>query len=125
MLHIFLLSTPSLLKLNPFFIQQTLTKLISSSCSHRTQIPDFWCPLKLTDVDGSIKTWELPKARYDFLLQNSAGLSFEAEEVRRMISQGLIESPSVTHDESLRIVRVQDKLRQLLRVHFPEDDLEY
>lgn len=81
--------------------------------------------MKLTDVDGSIKTWELPKARYDFLLTNSAGLRFEAEEVRQLISEGLIESPSVTHEESLRIVRVQDKLRKLLGVRFDEDDLEY
>jgi dihydrodiol dehydrogenase / D-xylose 1-dehydrogenase (NADP) len=79
----------------------------------------------LTDVDGSIKTWVLPKARYDFLLKNSSGLRFEAEEVRQRINLGMIESPSVTHEESLRIVRVQDKLRKLLGVHFPEDDLEY
>lgn len=79
----------------------------------------------LTDVDGSIKKWDLPKARYDFLLKNSAGLRFEAEEVRYQIGQGVIESPSVTHEESLRIVRVQDKLRKLLGVHFAEDDLEY
>lgn len=88
-------------------------------------MPDFWCPLKLTDIDGSIKTWELPKARYDFILHNSAGLRFEAEEARRLISEGLIESPSVTHEDSLRIARVQDKLRSLLGVRFPEDDLEY
>jgi dihydrodiol dehydrogenase / D-xylose 1-dehydrogenase (NADP) len=88
-------------------------------------MPDFWCPLKLTDIDGSIKTWDLPKARYDFLLHNSAGLRFEAEEARRLIGEGLIESPSVTHEESLRIARVQDKLRGLLGVRFPEDDLEY
>ncbi|CRK86429.1 CLUMA_CG000053, isoform A [Clunio marinus] len=88
-------------------------------------LPDFWCPLKLTDVDGSIKSWDLPKARYDFLLKNSAGLSFEAEEARRLINDGLIESPSVTHEESLRLARVQDKQRKLFGVHFPEDDLEY
>lgn len=90
-----------------------------------TQIPDFWCPLKLIDVDGSIKTWDLPNARYDFLLHNSAGLRFEAEEAKRLILEGALESPSVTHEESLRIVRVQDKLRKLLGVHFAEDDLEY
>lgn len=79
----------------------------------------------ITDVDGSIKTWKLPKGRYDFLLQNSAGLRFEAEETRRLINEGLIESPSVEHEESLRIARIQDKLRKLLGVKFDEDDLEY
>lgn len=91
----------------------------------RMQIPDFWCPVKLTDVDGSIKSWELPKGRYDFRLKNSAGLRFEAEEARLLINAGSVESPSVTHAESLRIGRVQDKLRRLLGVHFPEDELEY
>lgn len=91
----------------------------------RIQLYDFWCPLTLKDFDGSIKRWELPKGRYDFLLKNSAGLRFQAEEVRQLISRGLIESPSMTSDESLKIVRVQDQLRKLLGVHFPEDDLEY
>jgi len=100
-------------------------KAIIKGAKGEIVIPDFWCPVKLTDVDGSIKTWELPTARYDFLLKNSAGLSYEAEETRRLIQEGALESPSVTHDESLRIVRVQDKLRKLLGVHFPEDDLEY
>lgn len=89
------------------------------------QIPDFWCPVKLTDVDGSIKSWELPKGRHEFRLKNSAGLRFEAEETRLLIDAGSVESSSVTHAESLRIGRVQDKLRRLLGVHFPEDELEY
>lgn len=79
----------------------------------------------MTDVDGSIKTWELPKGRYDFMLTNSSGLRFEAEETRQLINQGLIESPIVSHEESMRIARVQEKLRKLLGVHFEEDDLEY
>lgn len=77
------------------------------------------------DIDGSIKKFELPKARYDFLLKNSAGLRFEADEVRQCISQGIIESSSVTHDECLKIAKIQDQLRKLLGVVFPEDDLEY
>ncbi|KAG5679410.1 hypothetical protein PVAND_008977 [Polypedilum vanderplanki] len=88
-------------------------------------IPTFWCPLKIIDIDGSIKTWELPKGRYEFNLLNSAGLSFEAEDTRQLINAGIMESPTVTHEESLRIARVQDKLRKQLGVHFPEDDMEY
>lgn len=85
---------------------------------------DFWCPLKITDVDGTIKTWELPKGRYDFILKNSAGLRFEAEEARRIINEGLIESPSVTHEESLRIARIQDMQRRQLGVRFDEDNID-
>lgn len=86
---------------------------------------DFWCPLKIIDVDGSIKTWELPTARYDFLLKNSAGLAYEAEDARQLINSKIMESPTVTHEESLTISRVQDKLRKLLGVHFDQDDLDY
>lgn len=56
---------------------------------------------------------------------NSAGLSFEAEDTRQLINANIMESPTVTHEESLRIARVQDKLRKLLGVHFEADDLEY
>lgn len=56
---------------------------------------------------------------------NSAGLSFEAEDTRQLINANIMESPMVTHEESLRIARVQDKLRKLLGVHFEADDLEY
>lgn len=80
--------------------------------------------MKITDVDGTIKTWELPKGRYDFILKNSAGLRFEAEEARRIINEGLIESPSVTHEESLRIARIQDMQRRQLGVRFDEDNID-
>lgn len=88
-------------------------------------MPDFWCPLAITDVDGSKKTWELPKGRYDFNLTNSAGLGFQAEEARRCINQGLIESSSITHEESLRIARIEDTIRKQLGVKFAEDDMEF
>lgn len=88
-------------------------------------MPDFWCPLAITDVDGSKKTWELPKGRYEFNLNNSAGLGLQAEEARRCINQGLIESPSITHEESLRIARIEDSIRKQLGVKFTEDDMEF
>lgn len=53
---------------------------------------------------------------------NSEGLRYEAEEVRRCIKAGLLESPDMSHEESLRIVRVQDKLRGFVGVKFPEDN---
>lgn len=53
--------------------------------------------------------------------KNSEGLRYEAEETRRCIREGLLESPDMGHEESLRIVRIQDKLRQLVGVKFAED----
>jgi dihydrodiol dehydrogenase / D-xylose 1-dehydrogenase (NADP) len=81
--------------------------------------------LKIIDVDGSTKTWELPEGRFNFMLKNSAGLAFEAEDARQLINSKTMESPIVSHEESLTISRVQDKLRKLLGVHFDQDDLDY
>lgn len=50
---------------------------------------------------------------------NSAGLRIEAEETWQMILQGALESPSETHDKSMRTARVQDKRRKLLGVRLP------
>lgn len=86
---------------------------------------DFWCSTAVEDVDGSKKTWELPRGRYDFMLKNSSGLRFEAEETRLCINAGLIESTTVPHSESIRLARVEDKLRKLVGVKFDEDALEY
>lgn len=86
---------------------------------------DFWCPLKVTDVDGSKKSWSLPKGLYEFNLQNSSGLRFEAEEARRCIIEGDIVSPFVPHLESILIAHIEDTIRKQLGVKFDEDSIEY
>lgn len=64
----------------------------------------FWCCTYLTDIDQNIKEWPLPKHKKgDFFFKNSTGLRYEAEEMRRCINEGLLESPDVTHEDSLII----------------------
>lgn len=64
----------------------------------------FWCCTYLTDIDQNIKEWPLPKhTKGDFFFKNSTGLRYEAEEMRRCINEGLLESPDVTHEDSLII----------------------
>ncbi|XP_055638312.1 trans-1,2-dihydrobenzene-1,2-diol dehydrogenase-like [Toxorhynchites rutilus septentrionalis] len=82
---------------------------------------DFWCPVSLTDIDGSKKEFTLPKAPHTFNYQNSCGLRFEAEETRRCINAGLLESAVVPHSESTLIARIQDEIRRQIGVQFPED----
>lgn len=82
---------------------------------------DFWCPLELTDIDGSQKEFSLPKAPHPFNLFNSCGLRYEAEEARQCINSGRLESSSVPHSESLLIARIQDEIRKQIGVQFPED----
>ncbi|XP_055595256.1 trans-1,2-dihydrobenzene-1,2-diol dehydrogenase-like [Uranotaenia lowii] len=82
---------------------------------------DFWCPVSLTDIDGSHKEFPLPPAPHSFNFPNSCGLRFEAEETRRCIREGRLESETVPHGESLLIARIQDQIRQQIGVQFPED----
>lgn len=86
------------------------------------QLPQFWSPTTLIDIDGSEKNWPLPAAKYDFNFNNSCGLRYEAEEVRKVLRANQTQSEHVTHNESLTIARVQDEIRKQIGVKFPEDD---
>jgi dihydrodiol dehydrogenase / D-xylose 1-dehydrogenase (NADP) len=70
-----------------------------------------------------MKEWKLPKHKLGkFNFHNSAGLRYEAEEMRKCISAGLLECEVVTHQESLTIARIQDEIRRQIGVKFPEDE---
>jgi dihydrodiol dehydrogenase / D-xylose 1-dehydrogenase (NADP) len=77
----------------------------------------------LTDIDQNLKEWPLPKEKIGkFEFHNSAGLRYEAEEMRRCINEGLFECPIVTQQESLIIARIEDEVRRQIGVKFAEDD---
>lgn len=86
------------------------------------KIPNFWCPPSFIDLDGKEKEWKLPESKVKYNFINSTGLRYEAEEARRCINQGLLESPDVSHEESLRIACIQDELRRQIGVKYAEDD---
>lgn len=86
------------------------------------QVPNFWSPPTLIDIDGTEKTWPLPTAKYEFNFNNSSGLSYEADAVRKLIRAGKTQSDTVSHNESLIIARIQDEIRKQIGVQFPEDD---
>ncbi|XP_053677027.1 trans-1,2-dihydrobenzene-1,2-diol dehydrogenase-like [Anopheles nili] len=96
------------------------TAIVKGSKASMT-LHDFWCPLKLTDTDGSVREDTLPVARCPFNFQNSCGLRYEAEEVRQCIAAGRLQSASVTHEDSLLIARIQDEIRKQVGVVFPQD----
>ncbi|XP_067001941.1 trans-1,2-dihydrobenzene-1,2-diol dehydrogenase [Anabrus simplex] len=81
----------------------------------------FWCPTQVSLPD---KTSEfiLPTAALPFNFTNSAGLRYEAMEVRRCLKEGLLESPKITHQESLLLAELEDTLRKQLGVEYPEDN---
>lgn len=79
-------------------------------------------PTTTVDIDGTEKSWPLPEAKYEFNLMNSAGLRYEAEEVRKCIRAGQLESDNVTHNDSLLIAQIEDEIRKQIGVKYPEDE---
>lgn len=84
-------------------------------------MPYFWCPQIIVDTDGAEKVWPLPESKIKSSYVNSTGLRYEAEETRRCIKAGLLESPKMDHRESLRVARIEDELRRQVGVKFDVD----
>lgn len=84
-------------------------------------LPMFWCPQKLVDVDGSVKQWPLSQATLEFNFHNSCGLRYEAEETRQCIRAGKLQSEIASHQDSLKIARIEDELRRQVGVVYPWD----
>ncbi|XP_039950182.1 trans-1,2-dihydrobenzene-1,2-diol dehydrogenase-like [Bactrocera tryoni] len=84
-------------------------------------VPDYWCPVKILDVNGAEKTFPLPKSDLSTYFPNRLALSFEAEEVRRCISEHKSQSDLFTHKESLELSYIEDQIRRQLGVIYTED----
>ncbi|XP_018572901.1 trans-1,2-dihydrobenzene-1,2-diol dehydrogenase-like [Anoplophora glabripennis] len=84
------------------------------------RLPDFWCPDRLITPDGVLE-FPFPKTTQSFLHKNSVGLSYEGEEARQCIKAGKLESPCITHEESIELARLMDYLRKEMGVAYPED----
>lgn len=100
-------------------------RLIVRGTKGEITIPSFWAPTSLIDLDGQRKEWKLPKANHRFNFPNSCGLRYEAEEVRQCIENGLLESVSMTHEDSLRIAQIQDECRRQIGVIYDEDNQDF
>ncbi|KAJ8736201.1 hypothetical protein PYW08_006857 [Mythimna loreyi] len=85
----------------------------------------FHFPDKVTAVDGTLKTFPLHTSSLLNNFGNSAGLVYQAVEVARCIRAGLIESPRMSHKESLVLAKLMDTVRSQLGVHYDADDQEF
>lgn len=85
-------------------------------------MPIFVAPTSIIDIDGNEKHWPLPATKFQYNFPNSCGLTYEADEVRKCIQTGKIESGLVSHSESILIAHMQDEMRQQIGVKYPEDD---
>ncbi|KAJ8971448.1 hypothetical protein NQ314_000705 [Rhamnusium bicolor] len=88
------------------------------------KIDSFWCPTTI-EVNGKLQTFPLMESKGNFIYQNSVGLAYEAEEARKCIKEGKLESVHITHEESIELAQLMDKLRQDVGVVFPADSENY
>lgn len=96
-------------------------RLIVKGTKGEISLAPLWCPEKINLPDGSVKEWLLPKASQEFNFHNSCGLRYEAEETRKCIRAGKLQSCHASHEDSLKIARIEDELRRQLGVVYPWD----
>lgn len=77
--------------------------------------------LHLIDVDGQSKKWTFPEAKHKFNFKNSFGLTYEAEEVRKCIRSGLLQSSTMSHEDSLTNTRIEEEIRRQIGVVYEAD----
>ncbi|XP_069673551.1 trans-1,2-dihydrobenzene-1,2-diol dehydrogenase-like [Periplaneta americana] len=80
----------------------------------------FWSPSEVVILDKTIQL-PLPKTSHKFNYLNSIGLVYEANEVRDCLKKGLLESPKMTHKESMVISELEDILRKQVGVKYLQD----
>jgi len=82
----------------------------------------FWCSTALVTPNGRLE-FPLPQVPGDhkFNFGNSVGLSFQCNEVRRCIKAGLLESPVVSHQETLLLAEIMESVRKQIGVVYPQD----
>lgn len=84
------------------------------------RIPTFWCPTKMITGDKTYE-YDLPKPNIPLNFHNGGGMAYEAEEVRRCINAGLLESPDMPHVETLELSKLLDLYRKEVGVTYEED----
>lgn len=80
----------------------------------RLYIPEFWHASELHLQVGDKK--EILQYPFD-----GSGFQFEIEEANRCLREGLIESPALPADESLKLMQIMDRLRAEWGVVYPSD----
>ncbi|XP_014469127.1 PREDICTED: trans-1,2-dihydrobenzene-1,2-diol dehydrogenase-like isoform X2 [Dinoponera quadriceps] len=84
------------------------------------EVPSFWCATTLNAEHFNTVMEQLPKvslrAKFNFI--NSAGLAYEIAEARNCILKGLIESPKMTHEDSLTLAKLENEILKQLGVQY-------
>ncbi|XP_068626729.1 trans-1,2-dihydrobenzene-1,2-diol dehydrogenase-like [Battus philenor] len=106
-------------------IKLTNNATVTGTKGQATVEDPFHFPLTLIHADGNVERFPLHESKLPYYFDNSAGLVYEAMEVARCIKAGLVESPRMTHEDSLTISRLELEVRKQVGVHFDVDDKEF
>jgi predicted dehydrogenase len=92
---------------------RTATTAVVAGSEGRIEIAgDFYRPTSFTVVrdDGTRWTYDHPV---------DGGFQYQAAEVARRVADGATESPSITLDDSLAVMRTMDEVRRQVGVRYP------
>lgn len=84
-------------------------------------VPYFWRPDTILQYapKGNFQVDRL-RMRKEFPMVGN-GYQYEAMEVRRCLERGLLESPDMSWQESLEIMKIMDTIRQQCGIRYPQD----
>ncbi|MPC86306.1 Trans-1,2-dihydrobenzene-1,2-diol dehydrogenase [Portunus trituberculatus] len=91
-------------------------------CVSRQVHYPMWSPEVIEGPWGK-STHPLPKNSFKFNLINSGGLMYQAVEVRRCLKEGLLESPGMSHAESITLAEVMEQIRTQVGTVYPQDSM--
>ncbi|CAH1392779.1 unnamed protein product [Nezara viridula] len=74
----------------------------------------FWAPTVISVNNGEKIRYALPVIERKQYFTHSQGLVYEATEVRNCIEKGLLESPKMTHEDTLTISKWQEEICKLI-----------
>lgn len=102
------------------FVQSSIYRSIIIKMN--VQVPSFWTATSV-NINGTEKSFPaLPQGKYEFKYENSSGFIYEVEEVRKCIRGGKKESELASHNESLLIACIQDKIRKQIGLKYSADN---
>lgn len=90
-------------------IKMDNSAVIYGSNGHIKIKDPFWCPTVIS-VNEEEKLFPLPAVDKKLCFTNSEGLVYEAIEVQNCIKKGLLESPKMTHEDTLTIAKWQEEI---------------
>lgn len=89
-------------------VTETPQEAVLSLTGGQVRIPTFWCPNRMI-VNGEERRFDLA----------GNGYHYQALEVAARVAAGHLESPEISHSESLAILRTMDELREQFGVRYP------